>query len=261
MITPDRVVPTTCPYCGVGCNLRLHVRDDFIYKVTSPFDSVVNRGNLTGRPNEILAGNHVVKAMRNLGHESVEVDWVDVDEETAARIVLIDNRSSDGSTYDEETLSELIASLATYDGTGFKSADEAKTANERQVAKREKPEQVKPKRFRPVACLISVMTGASSSTSVSPESAPVCFVCANATTAMSGNVLIFRSLPSPGPSPGPSSGRPAPLTSRGAQPTARRSDPLRCSGTRSPPPGRYRRSAHDSARTPWPTSGTGGQRR
>ena len=46
MLKAEKVVPTTCPYCGVGCNLELHVRDDFIYKVTSPFDSVVNRGNL-----------------------------------------------------------------------------------------------------------------------------------------------------------------------------------------------------------------------
>ncbi len=46
MLTPDRVVSTTCPYCGVGCNLRLHIRDDFIYRVTSPFDAVVNHGNL-----------------------------------------------------------------------------------------------------------------------------------------------------------------------------------------------------------------------
>src|SRR5687768_9017319 len=46
MIKPDRVVSTTCPYCGVGCNLQLHVRDDFIFKVTSPFDSPVNHGNL-----------------------------------------------------------------------------------------------------------------------------------------------------------------------------------------------------------------------
>ena len=46
MITPDRVVPTTCPYCGVGCNLELHIKDDYVYKVTSPFDAVVNHGNL-----------------------------------------------------------------------------------------------------------------------------------------------------------------------------------------------------------------------
>jgi formate dehydrogenase alpha subunit len=46
MIKSDRVTTTTCPYCGVGCTLQLHVKDDFIYKVTSPFDSPVNHGNL-----------------------------------------------------------------------------------------------------------------------------------------------------------------------------------------------------------------------
>ena len=45
-VVADRVVATTCPYCGVGCTLQLHVKDDFIYKVTSPFDSPVNHGNL-----------------------------------------------------------------------------------------------------------------------------------------------------------------------------------------------------------------------
>ena len=46
MIKADRIVSTTCPYCGVGCNLQLHVQDDTIFKVTSPFDAVVNQGNL-----------------------------------------------------------------------------------------------------------------------------------------------------------------------------------------------------------------------
>lgn len=46
MLTPERIVSTVCPFCGVGCNLELHVRDGFIYKVTSPFESVVNHGNL-----------------------------------------------------------------------------------------------------------------------------------------------------------------------------------------------------------------------
>ncbi|MET0584430.1 MAG: formate dehydrogenase subunit alpha, partial [Candidatus Binatia bacterium] len=45
-MTADRVVPTTCPYCGVGCNLELHIKDDYIYKVTSPFEATVNHGNL-----------------------------------------------------------------------------------------------------------------------------------------------------------------------------------------------------------------------
>ena len=46
MIKPDRIVTTTCPYCGVGCNLQVHVKNDFIFKVSSPFDSPVNHGNL-----------------------------------------------------------------------------------------------------------------------------------------------------------------------------------------------------------------------
>lgn len=46
MSEAQKMVATTCPYCGVGCNLQLHIQDNFIYKVTSPFDSVVNHGNL-----------------------------------------------------------------------------------------------------------------------------------------------------------------------------------------------------------------------
>jgi formate dehydrogenase alpha subunit len=46
MLTADRVTRTTCPYCGVGCTLDLHIKEDYIYRVTSPFDSVVNHGNL-----------------------------------------------------------------------------------------------------------------------------------------------------------------------------------------------------------------------
>ncbi len=46
MLKAEKIVSTTCPYCGVGCNLQLHIQDDFIYRVTSPFDSVVNHGNL-----------------------------------------------------------------------------------------------------------------------------------------------------------------------------------------------------------------------
>ena len=37
---------TICPYCGVGCTLRLHVQDGAIIKATSPFDNEITRGNL-----------------------------------------------------------------------------------------------------------------------------------------------------------------------------------------------------------------------
>lgn len=46
MITADRVVPTTCPYCGVGCQIDLNVKDGLIYRVNGRFDNPVNHGNL-----------------------------------------------------------------------------------------------------------------------------------------------------------------------------------------------------------------------
>lgn len=46
MLTADRVVPTTCPYCGVGCQLDLHIRDDMIFRVEGRYDNQVNFGQL-----------------------------------------------------------------------------------------------------------------------------------------------------------------------------------------------------------------------
>lgn len=37
---------TVCSYCGVGCNLELHVQDEQIVKVTSPADHSVTSGHL-----------------------------------------------------------------------------------------------------------------------------------------------------------------------------------------------------------------------
>jgi predicted molibdopterin-dependent oxidoreductase YjgC len=40
------VTDTICPYCGVGCTLRLHVQDNQIVRVNSPHDHSVTVGNL-----------------------------------------------------------------------------------------------------------------------------------------------------------------------------------------------------------------------
>ncbi len=40
------VTRTVCSYCGVGCNLELHVQDERIVKVTSPLDHAVTSGHL-----------------------------------------------------------------------------------------------------------------------------------------------------------------------------------------------------------------------
>jgi predicted molibdopterin-dependent oxidoreductase YjgC len=42
----QEVVTTVCAYCGVGCNLELHVQEGQIVNVTSPDDHDVTSGNL-----------------------------------------------------------------------------------------------------------------------------------------------------------------------------------------------------------------------
>lgn len=93
---------------------------------------VVNRGTHTGRPNEVLAGNHTLKAFRDLLEaEPGDERWgeitgyvIDVDDDRAARIVLVDNRSAEvGAGYDDETLASLLGSLDDFDGTGYGEAD------------------------------------------------------------------------------------------------------------------------------------------
>jgi formate dehydrogenase alpha subunit len=46
MLTAERVVATTCPYCGVGCQADLHVRHGQIFRVSGRYDNRVNFGNL-----------------------------------------------------------------------------------------------------------------------------------------------------------------------------------------------------------------------
>ena len=45
-LNPDRTVRTTCPYCGVGCQMNLQIKDDQIFRVEAPFDAAPNYGNL-----------------------------------------------------------------------------------------------------------------------------------------------------------------------------------------------------------------------
>ncbi|MFE9742939.1 DUF4417 domain-containing protein [Streptomyces sp. NPDC006477] len=72
---------------------------------------VVNTGEKTGRPREILGGNHTWLASRKLGWKEIFVAWVNVDEVEAKKIVLADNGTSDGSTYDDSILTELLAGI------------------------------------------------------------------------------------------------------------------------------------------------------
>lgn len=80
---------------------------------------VVNRGTLTSRKNEILAGNHTFKAAKQLGWTDIAVTWLDVDDEAAAKIVIVDNRTSDLAGYDTVLLADILTELPDLQGTGY----------------------------------------------------------------------------------------------------------------------------------------------
>lgn len=84
---------------------------------------VVNRGTFTLRRNEVLAGNHTLKAARELGWSHITVCWVDVDDDQAARIVAADNRTADLGGYDDAVLADLLGDLDSLDGTGYTDSD------------------------------------------------------------------------------------------------------------------------------------------
>ena len=75
----------------------------------------------------VLAGNHTLQAAQALGWTEVDVTYLDVDDDQALRILLVDNRSNDLATYDNSVLTDLLESLVRSDfgleGTGFDGSD------------------------------------------------------------------------------------------------------------------------------------------
>lgn len=77
--------------------------------------------------NRVLAGNHRLRAAVSEGLDVLPVIWVDVDDETATRILLADNRTSDLAGFDGSDLAQLLEQLTGTDahlaGTGYTQAD------------------------------------------------------------------------------------------------------------------------------------------
>jgi hypothetical protein len=75
------------------------------------------------RTNEILAGNHTAQAARKLGWATIKAVYIDADENTAAKIVLMDNKTSDAGGYDDATLLGLLDSIGDLSATGYTDKD------------------------------------------------------------------------------------------------------------------------------------------
>jgi formate dehydrogenase alpha subunit len=109
MGTPDRQVTTTCPYCGVGCQLDVQVKHEHIINVVPNQDNPVNRGQAC------------VKGKFGL-------DFVhDTDRLTSPLI------KKDGSFVEaswDEALDLVVRSFSRYKGSQFAAIASAKCTNE-----------------------------------------------------------------------------------------------------------------------------------
>lgn len=87
---------------------------------TNGFYGAIVAQRSTGR---VLAGNHRHRHLRANGVTRGPVIWLDVDDDTAMRILLADNRTGDLAGYDDRTLADLLTQMESLDGTGYTGED------------------------------------------------------------------------------------------------------------------------------------------
>lgn len=71
----------------------------------------------------IIAGEHRWRGAKANGLDEVPGLIIDVDDDTATRIMLADNRTAEFGGYDDQVLSELLRGLDDLDGTGWSDDD------------------------------------------------------------------------------------------------------------------------------------------
>jgi len=72
---------------------------------------------------KIVAGNHTWRAARALKWDQIAVQFLDVADAGAEKIVLVDNRTSDVATYDYDILKDQLTLLTDLEGTGYTLED------------------------------------------------------------------------------------------------------------------------------------------
>lgn len=121
MISPDQVVRTTCPYCGVGCQMNLNVKDNFIYSVEAPFDAAPNYGMLC------VKGRYGTDYVKHPGRVKTPLIRANRDEGRSAKPIWRE------ATWDEAldyVADELVHIAQKYGGDALASYASAKATNE-----------------------------------------------------------------------------------------------------------------------------------
>lgn len=71
----------------------------------------------------ILVGNQTYQAATELGWDMIAAALIDVDDDTARKIVAFDNRANELGSYDGQALADLLTGIDGLEGTGFSDDD------------------------------------------------------------------------------------------------------------------------------------------
>jgi predicted molibdopterin-dependent oxidoreductase YjgC len=107
---PDKTIRTTCPYCGVGCQLNLEVKKDRIIRVTPATEDAVNKGQACvkgrfGIAEFVHAEERLTTPLIRKNGDLVQSSW-------------------------EEALQLIAEKLTTYSGDQFAFISSARCTNE-----------------------------------------------------------------------------------------------------------------------------------
>jgi hypothetical protein len=85
----------------------------------------------------IVAGNHRYRAAVAAGAKELPAIWLDISDETARKILIVDNRSAELGMTDEGLLRALLKEIPDLAGTGYDLEDLDRMAADAEHAKRE----------------------------------------------------------------------------------------------------------------------------
>jgi formate dehydrogenase major subunit len=86
--TADRVVPSVCPYCAVGCGQRVYVSGDKVTQIEGDPNSPISRGRLCPKGSAstqlVTSPSRVTKVRYRRPHAT---EWEDLDLDTAMEMI------------------------------------------------------------------------------------------------------------------------------------------------------------------------------
>jgi formate dehydrogenase major subunit len=86
--TADRVVPSICPYCGVGCGQKVYVKDERVVQIEGDPGSPISRGRLCPKGSAskqlVTSPSREYKVRYRRPHG---VEWEDLDLDTAMDMI------------------------------------------------------------------------------------------------------------------------------------------------------------------------------